>query len=119
MYENALTSATTLGSVLYNIARIYEEAYEKLLSRHLEYIRQWRYTTGSDAERSYAIPYLASQNNNLNLRAFYTLFLIYSGSPMAKIAKEYFFKDHDKHDVDSLCAVLQLHPMYAFACIIV
>jgi RNA polymerase-associated protein CTR9 len=48
---------------------------------------------------------LASQNSNLNLRAFYTYFLIHSNS--AKNAKEFVFatlKDHDKHDVYSLCA---------------
>lgn len=48
---------------------------------------------------------LVSQNSNLNLRAFYTHFLIQSNSP--KIAKDFVFatlKDHDKHDVYSLCA---------------
>lgn len=56
MYENALTSASSLSSdvaeglattILYNLARVYEDegednlatdAYEKLLSRHPEYI---------------------------------------------------------------------------------
>lgn len=55
MYENALVGATALGaeaeamstSVLYNLARVYEdlnedakamEAYEKLLDRHPEYV---------------------------------------------------------------------------------
>lgn len=48
---------------------------------------------------------LASQNGNLNLRAFYTHFLIQSN--LAKPAKDFVFatlKDHDKHDVYSLCA---------------
>jgi RNA polymerase-associated protein CTR9 len=48
---------------------------------------------------------LASQNNNLNLRAFYTYFLIQSNLP--KPAKDFVFgtlKDHDKHDIYSLCA---------------
>lgn len=48
---------------------------------------------------------LASQNNNLNLRAFYTYFLIQTNLP--KPAKDFVFatlKDHDKHDVYSLCA---------------
>ncbi|KAF8971112.1 RNA polymerase II-associated protein [Flammula alnicola] len=130
MYENALTSATTLSSdvaeglsttVLYNLARVYEDegeeslakdAYEKLLSRHSEYvdakIRQAQMLTNinrpNDAH-DLLKQALASQNNNLNLRAFYTYFLIHSGSP--KIAKEFVFttlKDHDKHDVYSLCA---------------
>ena len=48
---------------------------------------------------------LVSQNNNLNLRAFYTHFLIQSNLP--KPAKDFVFstlKDHDKHDIYSLCA---------------
>lgn len=48
---------------------------------------------------------LASQNSNLNLRAFYTYFLIQTNLP--KPAKDFVFatlKDHDKHDVYSLCA---------------
>jgi RNA polymerase-associated protein CTR9 len=48
---------------------------------------------------------LASQNNNLNLRAFYTYFLIQTNLP--KPAKDFVFatlKDHDNHDVYSLCA---------------
>lgn len=48
---------------------------------------------------------LASQNSNINVRAFYTYFLIHTGS--AKIAKDFTFttlKDHDKHDVYSYCA---------------
>jgi RNA polymerase-associated protein CTR9 len=48
---------------------------------------------------------LASQNNNLNLRAFYTYFLIQTNLP--KPAKDFVFatlKDHDKHDLYSLCA---------------
>lgn len=55
---------------------------------------------------------LASQNNNLNLRAFYTYFLIQSNLP--KPAKDFVFatlKDHDKHDLYSLCAAgwIQYH----------
>lgn len=48
---------------------------------------------------------LSTQNNNLNLRAFYTHFLIHIGS--AKVAKEFVFttlKDSDRHDVYSLCS---------------
>lgn len=48
---------------------------------------------------------LASQNGNLNLRAFYTHFLIQSNLP--KPARDFVFgtlKDHDKHDIYSLCA---------------
>jgi RNA polymerase-associated protein CTR9 len=55
---------------------------------------------------------MASQNSNLNLRAFYTYFLIQSNFP--KPAKDFVFatlKDHDKHDVYSLCAAgwIQYH----------
>lgn len=53
---------------------------------------------------------LASQNSNLNLRAVYTHFLIQSGLP--KPAKEFLFstlKDHDKHDIYSLCAAGWIH----------
>lgn len=48
---------------------------------------------------------LTSQSNNLNLRAFYTWFLIQSNFP--KQAKDFVFatlKDHDNHDLYSLCA---------------
>lgn len=154
MYENALTSATTLGSdvaeglsttVLYNLARIYEDegedslakdAYEKLLSRHPEYVDGMTFLIFFDTVIKFVIistgkirqaqmltkinrlneahdllkQSLASQNSNLNLRAFYTYFLIHSGSP--KIAKEFVFstlKDHDKHDVYSLCAAAWIH----------
>ena len=55
---------------------------------------------------------LVSQNGNLNLRAFYTHFLIQSNLP--KPAKDFVFstlKDHDKHDIYSLCAAgwIQYH----------
>lgn len=55
---------------------------------------------------------LASQPNNLNLRAYYTYFLIQTNLP--KPAKDFVFatlKDHDKHDVYSLCAAgwIQYH----------
>jgi RNA polymerase-associated protein CTR9 len=48
---------------------------------------------------------LSSQNSNLNLRAFYTYFLLHYTPP--KSAKDFIFatlKDHDKYDVYSLCA---------------
>lgn len=48
---------------------------------------------------------LASQGNNLNLRAFYIYFLLQTNTH--KAAKEFVFstlKDHDKHDLYSLCA---------------
>ncbi|KAF5380573.1 hypothetical protein D9615_004659 [Tricholomella constricta] len=130
LYEKALISASLLGTdageamsttILYNLARVYEDqgeqslakdAYEKLVSRHPEYvdakIRQAlmlanlnRHNDAHDLLKQC----LASQNNNLNIRAFYTYFLIQTNLP--KPAKEFVFatlKDHDKHDVFSLCA---------------
>lgn len=55
---------------------------------------------------------LTSQNSNLNIRAFYTFFLIQTNS--IKIAKDFVFstlKDVDKYDVYSLCAAgwIQYH----------
>ena len=55
---------------------------------------------------------LTSQNNNLNLRSFYTHFLVQSG--LLKPVKDMVFttlRDHDKHDVYSLCAAgwIQYH----------
>ncbi|KAG6831581.1 hypothetical protein H0H87_004800 [Tephrocybe sp. NHM501043] len=130
LYEQALIIASSLGTdqgeamsttILYNLARVYEEqgeetlardAYEKLISRHPEYvdakIRQAqmlgnlnRHNDAHDLLKQC----LASQNNNLNLRAFYTYFLIQTNLP--RPAKEFVFatlKDHDKHDIFSLCA---------------
>ena len=55
---------------------------------------------------------LVSENGNLNLRAFYTHFLMQSNLP--KPAKEFVFttlKDFDRHDIYSLCAAgwIQYH----------
>ncbi|KAG6899837.1 hypothetical protein C0993_006355 [Termitomyces sp. T159_Od127] len=130
LYERALTIALSLvtdqgeamsTTILYNLARVYEEqgeetlakdAYEKLVTRHPEYvdakIRQAQMLADlnrhNDAHELLK-QCLVSQNNNLNLRAFYTYFLIQTNLP--KPAKEFVFatlKDHDKHDVFSLCA---------------
>ncbi|PBK75995.1 TPR-like protein [Armillaria solidipes] len=130
LYENALIKAAGLGpdigegmstSILYNLARVYEDqgedglakdAYEKLLSRHPEYvdakIRRAQMLTNlrrNNDAHDLLKQALASQNKDLNVRAFYTYFLIQSGLP--KLAKDFVFttlKDHDKHDVYSLCA---------------
>ncbi|KAJ7140486.1 RNA polymerase II-associated protein [Mycena crocata] len=130
LYEGALTGTTSLSSevaeamstsILYNLARVYEEegrddlakdAYEKLLLRHPEYVdaklRQAQMLTNlnrhNDAHELLKQA-LAAQNSNLNVRAFYTYFLIQANLP--KPAKDFVFatlKDHDKHDVYSLCA---------------
>ncbi|KAF9232678.1 hypothetical protein BU15DRAFT_80981 [Melanogaster broomeanus] len=130
MYEEALTKAAMLSaddgeamstSILYNLARVYEdsgenamakEAYDKLLSRHPEYvdakIRQAHMLAnlGQPNEAHELLKQaLVTQNTNLNLRAFYTTFLLQHNS--AKAAKDFVFatlKDHERHDVYSLCA---------------
>ncbi|KAK7006015.1 Tetratricopeptide repeat protein 1 [Favolaschia claudopus] len=130
MYENALQLTSSLSTeagesmsttILYNLARVYEDdgredmakdAYEKLLLRHPEYvdakIRQAqtaltlnRHNEAHDLFKQA----LAAQGSNLNVRAYYTYFLIQSNLP--KPAKDFVFatlKDNDKHDVYSLCA---------------
>ena len=53
---------------------------------------------------------LASQSSNLNLRAYYTYFLIQSN--VSRPAREFVFgtlRDHDKHDLYALCAAGWLH----------
>ncbi|TDL26025.1 TPR-like protein [Rickenella mellea] len=134
-YELALTNAGVLGpdtaeamstTVLYNLARVYEDqgdedaakdAYEKLLARHPEYVdakvREAQLLVNlnrSNDAHELIKQALASQNSNLNIRAFYTHFLIHNN--MIKPAKDFVFatlKDFDKHDVYSLCAAGWLH----------
>lgn len=145
-YEDALTKAATLSaedgeamstSILYNLAKVYEdsgdhavakEAYDKLLSRHPEYVdgrsfydslentplttqiakirqAQMLVNIGQPNEAHELLKQaLATQNTNLNLRAFYTSFLLQHN---VKVAKDFVFatlKDHERHDVYSLCA---------------
>ncbi|PFH49770.1 hypothetical protein AMATHDRAFT_76029 [Amanita thiersii Skay4041] len=137
MYESALTNAASLDpsigeglstTILYNLARAYEElgedtlakeAYDKLLSRHPEYvdakIRLVHMLTNLNRHNEaheLLKQCLASQSSNLNIRAYYTYFLIQSNLP--KPAKDFVFatlKDHDKYDVYSLCAAgwIQYH----------
>ncbi|EPQ57686.1 hypothetical protein GLOTRDRAFT_127515 [Gloeophyllum trabeum ATCC 11539] len=129
-YERALTSAAGLASdvgegmstsILFNLARAYEDegdeqlakdAYDKLLTRHPEYvdakIRQAHMLMDMNRQNEahdLLKQALSSQNNNMNLRAYYTYFLVNSTS--SKVTKEFIFatlKDHDKHDLYSLCA---------------
>ncbi|KAI0694996.1 RNA polymerase II-associated protein [Cerioporus squamosus] len=137
LYERALTHAASLDqsmaeamstSILYNLARVYEdhgetakakEAYGKLLARHPEYVDAKirlaqmladlnQYNEAHDLFKQA----LSSQPNNLNLRAFYTHFLIQFNQ--SKNAKDFVFltlRDHDKYDLYSICAVawLQYH----------
>ncbi|KAF8472978.1 RNA polymerase II-associated protein [Russula ochroleuca] len=134
MYENALVGARVLGaeaeatstSVLYNLARVYEdlnddakamEAYEKLLDRHPEYVdakirRAHILSNMHQASEAHDLlkDSLASQSSNLNLRAYYTYFLIQSNA--SRPAREFVFgtlRDHDKHDLYALCAAGWLH----------
>ncbi|KAF7790039.1 hypothetical protein EIP86_000988 [Pleurotus ostreatoroseus] len=136
-YQRALTDAARQDaslsdsmstSILYNLARVYEaqnedtmakDAYEKLLARHPEYvdakIRQAQMLADMSRHNEaheYVKQALASQNSNLNLRAYYTHFLIQSN--LFRPAKEFIFmtlKDFDKHDLYSICAAgwLQYH----------
>ncbi|KAG9220389.1 hypothetical protein CCMSSC00406_0006654 [Pleurotus cornucopiae] len=129
MYERALTASATSSevgegastSILYNLARVYEDqgaedmardAYDKLLARHPEYvdakIRQAYMLTNLNRNNE-ALDLikqaLSSQSANLELRAFYTYFLIQTNLP--KVARDFVYatlKDHDRHDVYSLCA---------------
>ncbi|KAL4073760.1 hypothetical protein V8B97DRAFT_1238806 [Scleroderma yunnanense] len=129
-YEKALTVAASIGgesgeamstSILYNLARVYEdngdlitanEAYEKLLARHPEYvdakIRQAHMLADlNQANEAHELlkQALTTHSSNLNLRAYYTSFLIQNNLP--KVAKDFVFatlKDHNRHDVYSLCA---------------
>ncbi|KAI0786580.1 RNA polymerase II-associated protein [Abortiporus biennis] len=137
MYETAITDATgsegdtkegMSATMLYNLARVYEDqgetqmakdAYEKLLLRHPEYVdakvRQAQMLVDinrTNEAHELLKQALASQNSNLNLRAYYTHFLIQSN--LHKPVKELVFsslKDHDKHDIYSLCAAgwIQYH----------
>ncbi|KAJ4488867.1 RNA polymerase II-associated protein [Lentinula edodes] len=121
--ENAETIST---SILYNLARVYEDqeevekatdAYEKLLSRHPEYVdakirqAQLLHNIKRNSEAHDLIKEsLASQSSNLNLRAFYTYFLVQTN--LTKNAKDFVFttlKDFDKHDIYSLCAAGWIH----------
>ncbi|KAI3615454.1 pol ii transcription elongation factor [Moniliophthora roreri] len=129
-YERALTNiASGTGeskgdvatSILYNLARVYEEegegtlakeAYDKLLARHPEYVEAkirlahllLSHNLSTQAHELVKQA-LTSESGNLNIRAYYTYFLIQSNLP--KLAKDFVFatlKEHDKYDVYSLCA---------------
>ncbi|KAI6121861.1 hypothetical protein F5141DRAFT_1092907 [Pisolithus sp. B1] len=129
-YEVALTKAAGIGgssgeamstSILYNLARLYEdkedlvmakEAYDKLLARHPEYvdarIRQAHMLANlnqvNDAHEILKHA-LTTHTSNLNLRAYYTSFLIHNNQ--LKVAKDFVYatlKDYERSDVYSLCA---------------
>ncbi|EEB94099.1 hypothetical protein MPER_07148, partial [Moniliophthora perniciosa FA553] len=130
LYERALTTiASGAGerkgdvatSILYNLARVYEEegeetlakeAYDKLLTRHPEYVEakirlaHLLLTHNLSLQAHELVKQaLTSESGNLNIRAYYTYFLIQSNLP--KLAKDFVFatlKEHDKYDVYSLCA---------------
>ncbi|KAF9518383.1 hypothetical protein BS47DRAFT_1338316 [Hydnum rufescens UP504] len=133
LYEEALPSALAEGTVdseassvtiLYNLARVYEDlaennmardAYLKLLARHPEYVdakarlavmrmEEKRY----DEAHSLIKQALASGDKNPEIRAFYIYLLCHTGQ--MKPAKAFTFnvlKD-DGHDVYALCAAGRL-----------
>ncbi|KAM6502121.1 RNA polymerase II-associated protein [Amanita muscaria] len=135
LYESALTNAASLEpsvgeglstSMLYNLARVYEdlgedmlakEAYDKLSLRHPEYVdakirlAHMQLNINRLPESHELLKQcLTSQSNNLNIRAYYTYFLIQSN--LTRAAKDFVFatlKDHDKYDVYSLCAAGWIH----------
>ncbi|KAK7056429.1 protein required for normal CLN1 and CLN2 G1 cyclin expression [Paramarasmius palmivorus] len=130
-YERALTNIAgssvvekqgdVATSILYNLARVYEEegqeisakeAYDKLLARHPDFVTaKIRQAQLLLTQNQIALAHelvkqaLTSESGNLNVRAYYTYFLIQSNLP--KLAKDFVFatlKEHDKHDIYSLCA---------------
>ncbi|KAJ2930254.1 hypothetical protein H1R20_g6829, partial [Candolleomyces eurysporus] len=133
LYESALTKASQLPpnvsetmstSMLYNLARVYEdqgdinlakEAYDKLLSRHPEYIDAQMLIDLNKVNEAHDIlkQCLVSHPGNLNLRALYAHFLMQNVRINDyKTFREFVFntlKDHDKYDVYSLCAAAWLH----------
>ncbi|KAJ7263165.1 hypothetical protein B0H12DRAFT_1231010 [Mycena haematopus] len=98
MYQNASHVTASLSSeaaeamstsILYNLARVYEEGLEDMAKDAYEKLQD---STSTDA--------LAVQNSNLNVCAYYTYFLIQAN--MLKPAEDFVFtmlKDHDKHGI--------------------
>ncbi|KZO93784.1 TPR-like protein [Calocera viscosa TUFC12733] len=132
LYQEALVVASKGGEdtthemvqtvTLYNLARCWEtlgeqsqaqEAYEKLLSRHPEYVDAKArlahvYQQQGRIDEAHALlkDALESQTDNLDLRAYYTYFLASNkqSRPASKFA-QLTLSSYDKHDVYSLCAV--------------
>lgn len=130
MYEVALTKAANIGgdsgeamstSLLYNLARVYEdkedlvmakEAYDKLLARHPEYVdarvrQAFMLANLNQVNEAHEIlkHALTTHTSNLNLRAYYTSFLIQNNQ--LKVAKDFVYatlKDYERSDAYSLCA---------------
>ncbi|GJJ16208.1 hypothetical protein Clacol_010504 [Clathrus columnatus] len=126
LYEVALTHAAKESddfstTILYNLARCYEdlgevamaqEAYEKLLTRHPEYVdakirqAQMLHNLNQINEAHELLKQaLTSQSTNLNLRAYYIYFLLQTHQ--YKPAKDFAYAtlhDYDKHDLYTLCA---------------
>ncbi|KAF6763213.1 RNA polymerase II-associated protein [Ephemerocybe angulata] len=145
LYEAALTKAADINfiqkaglqsnveamstSMLYNLARVYEDkgevdlakgAYDKLLSRHPEYIdakiRQAQMLASlNKVNEAHDLlkQCLTSHPGNLNLRAVYAHFLMQNARPHdLRIFKDFIFntlKDHDKYDIYSLTAAGWVH----------
>ncbi|KIO17833.1 hypothetical protein M407DRAFT_84591 [Tulasnella calospora MUT 4182] len=103
LYEDAITSAATapsdsdsmISTIMYNLARVYEEqgesnkareAYEKLLGKHPEYvdakIGRARMLTGlsrHDEAHQWVKQALEAEPRDFNIRAFYTWFFYNCG----------------------------------------
>ncbi|KAG1763436.1 hypothetical protein EV702DRAFT_1220367 [Suillus placidus] len=97
LYEHSLTKSTSLGPDDVAMAK---EAYDKLLARYPEYIGAQILADLNQSNEAHDLlkQAMASQNSNLNLRAFYTYFLIQCY--FSKPAKDLVFatlKDRDKH----------------------
>ncbi|VDB88728.1 unnamed protein product [Peniophora sp. CBMAI 1063] len=138
MYEEALTAASSVAdptsptsdatatTILYNLARAYEDlgqtnqasdAYAKILARHPEYtdakVREASIALeAGQRDRAHELlkEALAARGGDLNLRAQYTHFLLGAGGNNAAMMKPAHtfvhatLKDHDKHDLYALCA---------------
>ncbi|KAI5981572.1 hypothetical protein EDD15DRAFT_2109696, partial [Pisolithus albus] len=123
MCEAALTKAASISgssgeamstSILYNLARLYEdkedlvmakEAYDKLLTRHPEYAHMLANLNQVNDAHEILKHALTAHTSNLNLRAYYTSFLIQNNQ--LKVAKDFVYatlKDYERSDVYSLCA---------------
>ncbi|KIM30492.1 hypothetical protein M408DRAFT_15487 [Serendipita vermifera MAFF 305830] len=120
--ENMDGMSTT---VLYNLARVYEdqgdaamakEAYEKLLSRHSEYIdakvrlaHMLMAANRSNDANGLLKQALDSRGQDLNLRAYYTHFLLQSNLHQHALKFVFTTLQMEKSDLYGTCAAAWLH----------
>ncbi|EJU02087.1 hypothetical protein DACRYDRAFT_99861 [Dacryopinax primogenitus] len=132
LYQEALVGATKAEegpenemvqtATLYNLVRCWEalgeqtqaqEAYQKLLSRHPEYVdakarlaHVYQQRGRIDEAHGLLKDALESQTDNLDLRAYYTYFLpSHKQSRQSSKFAELTLSNYDKHDVYALSAV--------------